>query len=99
MQSPTLYTVLSHLDAPIRFLTLTIDELVVILIGLMMLVLSSHKFMVGVFGCMLYMGLKYLKGGAGPRHLLVLAYWYFPYPVTQLFLPTLPASHLRAWVA
>ena len=98
MQSPTIYTILSHLDAPARIFTLTIDELVVAVMGLMLLVMSNQKIVVGVFACIIYLSLKHLKGGAGPRHLLVLAYWYFPYSVTQLCLPTLPASHLRAWV-
>lgn len=99
MQNPTIYTVLSHLDAPLRYFTLTMDELVIAMGSLLLLVMSSHKLVVGVLGFSLFMLLKHLKGGAGPRALLVLAYWYLPHSLTKFFLPTLPASHMRVWVA
>ena len=99
MTNPILYHVVSHLDAPKRYFTLTVDELVVAGLSLMLLVASNHKLVVWVLGFFMYACLKQLKQGHGPRFLFVLAYWYLPASMTNLFLPNLPASHLRVWVA
>jgi len=99
MTNPILYHVVSHLDAPKRYFTLTVDELVVAGLSLMLLVTANHKLVVGVLGFFLYGCLKYLKQGRGPRFLVVLAYWYLPASATSLILPNLPASHLRVWVS
>ena len=93
------YRFLSHIDAPKRILTLTIDELVIAIIGFMLLVMSNQKIIVSILSFGVLTGLRHMKKGAGPKALLVLAYWYLPYVLTQFFLPRLPASHQRVWVA
>lgn len=97
--SDTRYQFLRHIDAPKRVMTLTMDELVVAGIGMFLLVVSSQKILVALFSLGLFSVLKFIKRGEGPRQLLVLAYWYLPHEITKFFLPKLPASHLRLWVA
>lgn len=99
MSTPNLYRVVSHLDAPKCYLTLTLDEMCVAGISLMLFVVSNHKIATGLLGLSLYTLLKQLKKGRGPRFLIILAYWYLPASVTTLFLPNLPSSHYRVWVA
>ncbi|SEG42122.1 conjugal transfer pilus assembly protein TraL [Legionella quinlivanii DSM 21216] len=99
MMSPMNYQFLSHIDAPKRILTLTMDELVVAGMGFMLLIISNQKALVALFGFSLLSGLRYLKKGEGPKALLVLAYWYLPSVITQYFLPKLPLSHHRVYVA
>ena len=99
MSQTVYYQFLSHLDAPKRYLSLTIDELVIAIGGFAMLALTNHKFVSAALGLLLMGVLRLLKKGAGPKALLVLAYWYFPYMFTQFFLPKLPASHQRILVA
>ncbi|HAU0160080.1 TPA: type IV conjugative transfer system protein TraL [Legionella pneumophila] len=93
------YQFLNHIDAPKRVLTLTMDELVVAGVGFMLLIISNQKVLVSMFGLGLLSGLRYLKKGEGPKVLLVLAYWYLPSFITQFFLPKLPLSHHRVYVA
>lgn len=93
------YRFLSHIDAPKRILTLTLDELVLATIGFMLLVISNQKILVSFLSFGLLAGCRHLKKGGGPKALLVLAYWYLPKAVTQFFLPRLPASHHRVWLA
>lgn len=95
--SSTMYRVFSHLDNPRRILSLTIDELVVALIGVMLLVASNHKLLVGVFTFLLFSVLRRFKKGNGPRALLVQIYWYLPNPISQWLVTSLPASYLRVW--
>ena len=99
MSSLALYRLVGHLDEPKRILTLTLDELVVAALSMMLPVVSSHKLLVGLLGLLLYAVLRGLKQGHGPRFLLVLAYWHLPYGVSQLFVPNLPPSHARVWIA
>jgi conjugal transfer pilus assembly protein TraL len=54
---------------------------------------------VAILGLGLVAALRQLKKGGSPRVLLVLAYWHLPNAITTFFLPKLPASHLRVWVA
>jgi len=97
MNQPTIYDIVSHLDEPPRYLGLTIDELFVGVIGMLLLVTSSHRLVVvGVFFG-LYSALKYLKRGNGPKYFLVLIYWHLPASVAQIFVPKLPASSFRVW--
>ncbi|WP_419421558.1 type IV conjugative transfer system protein TraL (plasmid) [Legionella sp. D16C41] len=93
------YQFLNHIDAPKRVLTLTLDELIVAGLGSMLLIVSNQKVLVTLFGLSLLSGLRYLKKGEGPIALLILAYWYLPSFVTQFFLPKLPLSHHRVYVA
>ena len=93
------YQFLSHIDAPKRVLTLTMDELFIAALGFMLLVISNHKVMVSLFGLCALTCLRGLKKGQGPKALLVLAYWHLPKGVTQFFLPKLPSSHYRLWLA
>ena len=98
MNNPALYRVVSHLDEPKRYVSLTMDELFVVLLGLMLLVVSNHKLLVGFLCFCLYGVLKHLKQGCGPRFLLVLVYWHMPASLAQLMVPHLPASHRRVWL-
>lgn len=98
MSNMTFYHFLNHLNEPKRILTLTLDELIMAVIGFMLLVMSNQKAVVSLLSFVLLAGLRYLKKGEGPKRLLVLAYWYLPKAVTQFFLPKLPASHHRVWV-
>ncbi|HBD7476133.1 TPA: type IV conjugative transfer system protein TraL [Legionella pneumophila] len=93
------YQFLNHIDAPKRVLTLTLDELVVAILGFVLLIISNQKVVVALLGFGLISAFRHLKKGQGPKALLVLAYWYLPYEVTQFFLPQLPPSHQRVYVA
>lgn len=93
------YQFLNHIDAPKRVLTLTMDELVMTTLSFILLILSNQKVLVSMLGLGLLSGLRHLKKGEGPKALLVLAYWYFPSYITQFFLPKLPLSHHRVYVA
>lgn len=93
------YRILSKIDAPKRFLTLTIDELLIAMTGFALLVASNHKVLASLLSLSLLTATRYLKKGEGPKVLLVLAYWYLPAIVTRFFLPRLPASHQRLWTA
>ncbi len=73
------------------------DELMVAMVGLMLLVASNHKVLVGLFSVTLLSALKHLKRGQGPRFLLVQLYWYLPRALSQVFVVTVPSSHLRVW--
>ena len=99
MNDAVLYRFLTELDKPKRYLSLTMDELVVAAIGFLLLALCNQKVIVSILGLGLITALRYLKKGGSPRVLLVLTYWYFPHCVTRFFLPKLPASHYRVWVA
>jgi conjugal transfer pilus assembly protein TraL len=98
MSSPVNYRIVKHLDEPQRFLSLTIDEVVIAMLGSMLMVATAHKLLAGLFCAGLYSGLKYLKQGETPRYLLVLLYWYAPKEVSQLIVSKLPASHYRIWI-
>ena len=97
MNNPTPYRMISHLDKPKRFMSFTMDELMVALVGLMLLVASNHKVLVGLFSVTLLSTLKHFKHGQGPRFLLVQLYWYLPRALSQVFVVTVPPSHLRLW--
>lgn len=93
------YRFLNHINEPKRFLTLTLDETCIAGLSMLLLVVSSHKVSVALFGFGLLTALRGLKRGEKPNVLLVLAYWYFPHAITRFFLPHLPASHHRVWTA
>lgn len=99
MSSPVFYRFFNSLDKPKRYFSLTMDELVVACLSLMLLIVSSQRILVAIAGFGLVTLLRRLKKNAGPKALLVLAYWYLPKTITQFFLPKLPASHCRIWVA
>jgi len=97
MSSPNLYRLVSHLDEPRRYFTLSIDELCVAVFALLFLVVSSQKLLVVAISAGLLGLLRHLKKGRGPRFLVVLAYWHLPRSVMQVVVPKLPASHRRIW--
>jgi conjugal transfer pilus assembly protein TraL len=99
MNSPTVYRVINHLDEPLRFLTLTLDELVIASVSLLLLIVSNHKITVAILSALLFSSLRVLKRGYGPRFLLFLAYKRLPSFVTSWFLLSIPASHWRVWKA
>lgn len=96
---PTLYRVISHLDKPRRIVSFTYDELVLFIFGLMLLVASPYKWLVGCFIGLLYSVLKHLKQGHGPRYLLIRMYWSLPAPITQAMIPHIPCAYQRIWRA
>lgn len=93
------YQFLNHIDAPKRVLSLTFDELFVAGLGFLLLVVSNHKFLSSLLSFSLLTILRRLKKGQGPKSLLVFAYWYLPHGVVSLFLPKLPPSYQRLWMA
>lgn len=95
----TYYRLFTHLDAPKRYLSLTIDELMVTAISFSSLALLNHKVLSILIGFGLLSALRLLKRGQSPRRLLVLMYWYLPFAITQFLLPKLPASHHRIYLA
>lgn len=97
--SRAVYRFFNHLDAPKRVFSLTMDELILVITGFALLVLSNQKLMVALLSLLLLTGLRRLKKKPNPNVLLVLAYWYLPHGLTKYFLPKLPASYLRVWVA
>jgi len=99
MSAPTIYDIISHLDESPRYLGLSLDELLIGAAGMIFLVISSHKILVGLLSFGLYSISKYLKRGNGPKYFLVLIYWHWPHSVSQLVAPKLPKSHLKVWRA
>ncbi len=97
MSNPNCYRLFTKLDAPKRFFSLTVDELIVAIIGFAMLALTNYKILSALLGLGLVFVLRGLKRGKGPKSLLILAYWHFPHTITRFFLPKLPASHHRVW--
>ena len=95
--SQAMFKILRYLDEPKRILGLTIDEASIGGVTIFLLMLCSHKFVVGILGAALYICLKYLKKGRYPSYLILLAYWHFPHQVMRFILPKLPKSHLRYW--
>lgn len=98
MHNSSCYRLVKHLDEPQRFLSFTLDEAGIALLGLILLVSATHKLLLGLFCFGLYSGLKYLKQNQGPRYLLILIYWYAPKEIGQMLVKNLPASYLRVWV-
>lgn len=99
MSNAVMFRFLTELDKPKRYLSLTADEGVIAGVGFLLLAVCNQKVIVAITCFLLLSVLRYLKKGDGPRVLLVLAYWYLPNAVTIFFLPKLPASHCRVWVA
>ena len=99
MSRANLYRLVSHLDEPRRYFTLSLDELCVAVFAVLFLVLSNQKILVVVLGAGALAFLRHIKKGKGPRFLVVLAYWYLPRSVMQVIVPKLPASHRRIWKA
>ena len=97
-ESQEMFKILRYLDEPKRILGLTVDEAITGGVTIFLLMLCSHKFVVGILGASLYLCLKYLKKGRYPSYLMLLAYWHFPHHVMRWFLPKLPKSHLRYWI-
>lgn len=99
MSNAVMFRFLTELDKPKRYLSLTADEVVIAGLGFLLLAVCNQKIVVAITIFLLLSILRYLKKGESPRVLLVLAYWYLPNAFTQFFLPKLPASHYRVWVA
>lgn len=99
MTDAVMYRFLTELDKPKRYLSLTVDELVIAITGFGLLALCNQKVVVALIGLGLVSFLRHLKKGGSPRVLLVLIYWHFPNAFTRFFLPRLPPSHFRVWVA
>lgn len=99
MSNAVMFRFLTELDKPKRYLSLTADEAVIAGLGFLLLAVCNHKVVVAIISFLLFSILRYLKKGDSPRILLVFAYWYLPNVFTQFFLPKLPASHYRVWVA
>lgn len=97
MSNSTQYRLIAHLDKPKRFMSFTLDELLIVMVGLLLLVASNNKVLVGLFSFVLLSALKHLKQGKGPRFLLVQLYWFMPSTLSQIFVAHLPKSHYRKW--
>ena len=99
MSQITTYHFLNHIDAPKRYLSLTLDELLIASLFFVLFICSSQKIIVTLLGMGIVSLLRMLKKGDGPARLLVMAYWYLPSSVTGFFLPSLPKSYQRFWVS
>jgi conjugal transfer pilus assembly protein TraL len=99
MSNGVMFRFLTELDKPKRFVGFTTDEVVIAATGFLLLAICNQKAIVAITCFLTLSLLRYLKNGDSPRVLLVLAYWYLPSAFTQFFLPKLPASHLRVWLA
>ena len=99
MSDAVMFRFLTELDKPKRYLGFTADEVVVAGFFFLLLAVCNQKIVLAIMGFLLFSILRYLKKGDSPRVLLVLAYWYLPNVFTQFFIPKLPASHYRVWVA
>ena len=99
MRQITYYHFLNHIDAPKRYLSFTLDELIIAGIFFVLFISSSQKIIVSLFGMGLVSLLRVLKKGEGPARLLIMAYWYLPSSITGFFLPSLPKSYQRIWKA
>ena len=99
MSNAVMFRFLTELDRPKRYFSLTADESVVAGLGFLLLAVCNQKIVVALISVLILSILRYLKKGGSPRVLLVLAYWHLPNVCTQFFLPKLPASHCRVWVA
>ena len=97
MSTALMYRVICHLDAPRRYFSLTTDEVTVAVIGMMLMVASSHKALAVALCALMFTALRSLKQGNSPKYLWVLLYWHLPSFVSQWFLHPLPPSHLRVW--
>jgi conjugal transfer pilus assembly protein TraL len=102
MRDEALYQVRHHLSSPFRLFSLTIDELVVILIALVTFffidsILAKGILVVASIG--LVSILRFIKKGRGPKMLVVYLYWYLPSFITQFFMSKMPASYKRIWKA
>lgn len=92
-----MYRFLNHLDAPKRWMGFTLDEVFIAVLSFLFLIFAQNKIIIIGIGLSVVMGLRVIKKGKSPRHLLVLAYWYLPSSVTQFILPKLPPSHCRVF--
>lgn len=92
------YQCYRFLDAPKRYVTLMLDEFIVVMTSGFFLLMTSHKFTWLIIGFLCFLTLRLFKQGQGPQILLLKAYWYLPAWVTKPFLNYAPAAHLRVWV-
>lgn len=99
MSNAVMFRFLTEIDKPKRYFSLTTDEVVVAGFGFLLLCVCNQKIIIAIVSFFAFSILRYLKKGGSPRALLVLAYWHLPNVLTQFFLPKLPASHFRVWVA
>lgn len=99
MQAEWVYRFLPALDYPKRYFSLTLDEFFMSAVGFLLLAFANNKVGVTLLVLGLIAALRYFKQGKHPRVLMLLVYWYLPHSLTRFFLPKLPASHLRVWVA
>jgi conjugal transfer pilus assembly protein TraL len=102
MRDEALYQVRHHLSSPFRILSLTIDELVVIIFALVTFFFLDGfvaKGLLVVVGSALVSILRFIKKGRGPKMLVVYLYWYLPSFITQFFMSKMPASYKRIWKA
>lgn len=97
--NPENYLFFNHLDAPKRYVGLTLDEALLAALGLLVLLMASQTVLALMPIALAFTVLKRLKKGRHPRVLLLLAWWYLPQGLMQFFMPGLPASHCRLWTA
>lgn len=97
-----LYKVRHHLNMPTKILSITIDELLIIIITLVMFFFLDEIFpkaLLILLSGIIVGVLRYIKKGRGPKMLIVYAYWFLPSFVTKFFMVKAPASHKRVWKA
>lgn len=90
------YTLPQTLEAPVRIVLLTLNELMAFLVPFLLLTFVFNSLIIGVgLGVVLVYSLKKFKGEQGQHYLLNLMYWYLP-PIVRF--QAIPPSHQRRYV-
>ena len=94
------YYICKKIDEPKRYVGLTIDEFVPIVVITSLCFLFGSLITGFVLSGIVWFTIKYFKKGQGPSWFLNLLYWYLPLHHLQgiLFVKT-PSSSLRHWLS
>ncbi len=94
------YKIRKHLSRPIKIFSLTIDEISVVVLGIILYAFAK-SFIIQVISIiatlLLFHVARSIKKGRGPKIMVIYLYWLLPSCITQFFLTKLPASHKRVW--
>tara|TARA_B110000091_G_C13534188_1_gene357628 strand:- start:301 stop:609 length:309 start_codon:yes stop_codon:yes gene_type:complete len=102
MKNEELYRVRSNLNKPFKIMSLTVDELVIVVSSILTFFFCNELITKGLIvagGMGLLWLVRMAKKDRGPKVLLVYLYWLLPSSVTQFFMCRVPASHKRIWTS
>lgn len=94
-----LYVVPKTLDAPVRILGLTRDELIPAALMGGGFFLSGRFLLAMLLSAITVIAVKVMKRGQGSSWLVNVCYWYFPAVLMQPVLRYTPASRQREYIA